>query len=83
MQLICRTFLGICLEWVRISKYSAISNVGKTWEISKQLLQIGDVKAGGETLSAIDDTEKVASFLLMIMDTEGKVKTTFVLMYGC
>ena len=36
-----------------------------------------------ETLSAVDDTEKVASFLLMIMDTEGKVKTTFVLMYDC
>jgi len=35
----------------------------------KQLHLIEDVKAGGEKLSAIDDTEKVASFLLMITET--------------
>jgi hypothetical protein len=52
-------------------------------KIIKKLLLIEDAKAGGETLSAIDNAEKVASFLLTITDTEGKVKTTFIHMYGC
>jgi len=49
----------------------------------KKLLLIEDAKAGGEKLSARDDAEKFASFLLTITNTEGKVKTTFVHMYGC
>jgi sarcosine oxidase delta subunit len=49
----------------------------------KKLLLIEDAKASGEKLSAIHDAEKFTSFLLTITDTEGKVKTTFIHMYGC